>query len=102
MFETLKKMWLNKKIISISNGFQSNPEDQSLSIGTIVDIIPISRAKTPVPLVVFESTNEPMICLSTLLEFDQKLYDVLIKMTAEERWLLIQSFVNRFNTAGHE
>lgn len=97
MFESLKSMWLNKKVISISNGFQSNPEDQSLSIGTIIDIIAISKANSPMPLVLFEGSQEPMISFSTLLEFNQKLYDVLVKMTAEERWMLIQSFVYRFN-----
>jgi len=71
MFETLKNLWLNKKVISISNGFQVDPNDKSLNIGTIIDIIPIT--KNPAPIVLFENDKEPKLVFSTLVEFDSDL-----------------------------
>jgi hypothetical protein len=96
--ELLKELWLDKKVISISNSYQTKPKDPSIAVGVIVDIVPITLSQTPVPLVKFEDIDEPMISFSTLIDYDQNIYNILKNISAKDRWTLIQSFVNRFNS----
>lgn len=93
----LKKLWIGKKVISISNSFQSNPSDVSLHFGTVVDVVPITKSEVPAPVVKFEGSEESFICFSTILEYTDSLWASLNKLSPEERWDLIQAFVFRFN-----
>lgn len=92
---TAKSRWLNARVISISNEASEN----ALKVGTVVDIIPISKANTPTPLVLFDDrlSDEPMICMSTILEYDLELYITLKKLSPKERWIVVRAIVNRFN-----
>lgn len=92
----LRKMWVNKKIISISNGFQVDPSDDSLNIGTIVDLVQITQSQNLIPIVKFEDATEPVYAFSTLLEYEPALYESLKKLTPKERYDFVMAFCNRF------
>ena len=92
----LKNMWVGQKVISISNGFQDDPEDASLDVGVIKDIIPLSMAKNPTPVVEFLSGSN--ICFSTLLTYSDELWGTLQKLTPKERWDVIMAVVSRFKS----
>lgn len=93
----LQNLWIGKKVISISNSFQTNSDDVSLYIGEIVDVIPITKSETPVPVVKFDGYDESFISFSTIIEYTDNLWASLNKLSPEERWDLIQAFVFRFN-----
>lgn len=93
--EDNKNYWTGKKIISINNDFQSNSENSSIEIGTITDIVPITKSKTPVPVVKFEDGGE-RLCFSTIIEYNERLWNSLNKLTAEERWEILTAFICRF------
>ena len=95
--ETAKRLWLHKKVISISNGFQADLDDISLHKGEVVDIIPIGQSEDPFPMVLFEGEKEPMLSFSTLIEYDEELWQALVPLTAEIRWKLIQAFCYRYS-----
>jgi len=94
--ENNRKWWNGKKVISVSNGYQVNPDDESLSIGTVVDVVAVSQANVPTPLVLFEGETEPNICFSTIMEYTDDLWENLKRHTAEERWMMIRAFCERF------
>lgn len=96
--ENLKKMWIGKKVISISNGFETDPTNDSLFIGIVVDLIPISMSKTLFPLVKFDDEIECQVSFSTIIEYEDELLSALKKLTAKERWSLIQAFCCRFQS----
>jgi hypothetical protein len=99
MTETaLKNMWVNKRVIAISNGFETNPNDASLSIGTFIDLIPITQSKNLIPLIKYDNEDEPRISFATILEYTDDLWVALNKLTAKERWSIIQAFCYRFQT----
>jgi hypothetical protein len=90
-FVRLMDEWVGNRIISVSNN-----EDDNLRIGTVVDIIPITKANTPVPLVLFDGDEEPVIAMSTIMHHDEDVWNALAPLTPEARWKLIQAFVFRF------
>ena len=94
----LKNMWVGKQIISISNGFVTDVKDQSISKGIILDIIPITKGNVPTPVVKYDNDNTEYLAFSTILVYTDELWIALNKLTPEERWDLIQSFVHRFNS----
>ena len=99
MTETaLRNMWINKRVIAISNGFEVNPNDASLSTGTFLDLIPITQSKNLIPLIKYDDEDEPMISFATILEYTDDLWIALNKLTAVERWSIIQSFCCRFQS----
>lgn len=99
MTETaLRNMWVNKRVIAISNGFETNPSDASLSIGTFIDLIPITQSKNLTPLIKYDDEDEPLISFATILEYTDDLWIALNKLTAPERWSIIQAFCYRFQT----
>lgn len=93
----LKNLWVGKRVISISNGFQSNPNDTSISKGYVVDVIPITKSENPVPLVKFDGIEETFISFSTIIEYSDDIWSALNKLNANERWNIIQAFVFRFH-----
>jgi hypothetical protein len=95
MFEKYKAQWVGKRVISISNGFQADPDDPSLKIGVIQNIVPISLSQQPIPVVQFEGSEEAYACFSTLLEYSDDLWRILNLLNAQERWELIQAFSQR-------
>lgn len=92
----LQRIWIGKKVISISNGYQHNPEDESISIGEVVDVIPITQAQNPVPIVLFEGSDEPSMCFSTIIEYSDKVYNILKQLSPSDRWDLVLSICHRF------
>ena len=94
-------LWLHKKVITISNGFQTDSNDLSLGIGTVVDLVPVSQSQNLLPMIKFvddEEGEEPKLVFSTVLEYSPELWDALNKLTAEERWMLIQAFCYRYQS----
>jgi len=94
--EANRNWWNGKKVISVSNGFQTDPDDESLKIGTVVDVVGVSQANEPSPLVLFDGETKPYICFSTIMEYTDELWENLKRHTAEERWMMIRSFCERF------
>jgi len=92
----LKTLWLHKKVISISNGYQAHPDDPSLHVGKVIDIVPVTKSQQPLPLVLFEGDQEPMMCFSTIIEYDENIYNALKKLTPKERYDLIIAICHRF------
>ncbi len=97
MFEEHKKRWVGKEVISISNAFETEPDNPSMNVGTVTDIIPITQSNSPIPIVIFENDPEPKLCFSCLMEYSDELYDALSKLTAAERYLIVQNVVHRMN-----
>jgi hypothetical protein len=94
--ESLKELWVGRRIISISNGFQTNTDDNSLKRGTFIDVVPISKAQCPTPVIQYDDENDPVLSFSAILEYEEALWIALNKLTAVERWTLIQYFLYRF------
>lgn len=53
--EVLRKYWIGKKVISISNEFQSDPKSESIKIGHVQEVLPITKGTDPAPIVAFEN-----------------------------------------------
>lgn len=92
--EQLKRWWAGKKVISITNGYQTDPSDKSLSVGIVEDVIPVSMSNTPTLVVNFN--GESKLCLSTIIEYTDSLWNTLNAIPAKDRYELIMAFVNRF------
>jgi hypothetical protein len=86
-----KEYWLNKKVISLSNGFQTNPADPCIMIGTVVDFF------EQLPIVKMDEDGQEYTCFSTILEYEDDLYNILMKLSAPERYELIMAIVSRCN-----
>lgn len=99
MTETaLRNMWVNKRVIAISNGFETNPNNPSLFMGTVINLIPITQSKNLIPLIKYDDEDEPKISFATILEYTDDLWIALNKLTAAERWNLVQAFCCRFQS----
>jgi len=90
-------IWIGKKVICISNGFQVNPIDISLSIGEVVRVEYISLAKNPI-LIIRDEKGEEKLAFSTTIEYTEELWNSLNKLTAKERYELVMAIVNRFQS----
>jgi len=86
-----KEYWLGKKVISLSNGFETNPDDPCICIGTVIGHF------KQLPIVLMDNDNQEYTCFSTILEYTDELYNILLKLTAPERYKLIMEIVNRHN-----
>lgn len=95
--EILKKIWVGKKIIAIGNGYQTNSKFEKLSIGIVKDVIPVSQANSPFPVVDFVGEDEDKLCFSCVIMYSELLHNALLKLTAEERYRLIEAYCNRFS-----
>jgi hypothetical protein len=85
-----KSYWLGRKVISLTNGFQTNSNDSCITVGTVVDFF------KQLPIVKMEDGQE-YTCFSTILEYSDDLYNILLKLKANERYELIMAVVNRCN-----
>lgn len=94
--EFLKKWWIGKKVISVSNAFQTDPENNSLKTGVVMDVVPITQSETPVPVVLFDGEDEPFITFSAIMEYSEMLLNTFSKLNPEERWNLMLSISHRF------
>jgi len=94
--QRLKKLWVAKRIISISNGFEVDQSDASLHIGTVVDVISITTSEVAVAIVKYDDESTEEISFATIIEYSDSLWDALQKLTAKERWEIAQSIVYRF------
>jgi hypothetical protein len=92
----LKRLWIGKKVISISNAFQSEPDNESLKIGYVTGVDEVSQSRTPIPVVHFEGDNEPVLVMSTIIEYSDNVWSLLNKLTPKERWEINLSIVTRF------
>ena len=86
-----KEYWLGKRVISMTNGFETDPTDQCISIGTVTGFF------RQLPIVKMESSGEEFTCFSTILGYSDDLYNILLKLTASERYSLVMAIVNRCN-----
>lgn len=93
--EFIQKQWLDKKIISIDNGFETDSLNNSLKVGKIVGFKRITKAKDLVPLVKYEEEKEVHISLSTIIQYSDSLLQILQKLDAKERWQLVMSICHR-------
>lgn len=89
-----KTYWTNKKVISIDNGHEVNPHISNLSVGIVKDVILVSKSDVPIPIVKFDDGEK--LCFSTIFEYNDLVYNALLKLNNEERWKLITSFTYRF------
>lgn len=93
----MRNRWVGRKIISMSNAFVSNAGDNSLHVGVITDLIPLTKSMTLVPKAKFDDVDEEVLCMSVIMPYSDILLSSLNKLTAKERWSIIEAFTLRFN-----
>jgi len=94
--DKLKEHWIGKKVISVSNSFEANPDDNSLRVGIVTDLIPVSKSMILIPKVKFD--GEEVLCFSVVMDYSDELLTALNKLGARERWTILQSFALRFSS----
>jgi hypothetical protein len=77
----LKRVWIGKKVISMTNDYQVDKNDNCLDIGIVKDF------DKHLPIVEFPSKEE-QLCFSTIIEYSDEIWAILQKLTAEERYTL--------------
>lgn len=89
----MKKYYLGRKVICISNGFETDETDVSIGIGFVTGFY--KKGDSCLPVVRFLN-GEEFITFSTVIEYNDELWGILGKLSPVERWRLIMAVVNRF------
>jgi hypothetical protein len=89
---SLTHAWINKKVILISNDFESNPNHPSLQIATIIDFISSEFANIPIVSI----NNKTYTTFAITIEYSEELFNILNKLSPYERYTLAMSICHRF------